>query len=457
MKKTISVLLAVIMTVFCMIPAFAAADSDFVPVIRFIASSDTHIEDDNDVNAIRIGKMINIGYSFADEDANYNRLDAVLIAGDLTNDGTKTEFDKFWNAVSGSMRDGTRFLGVVAKSHDGFGMTRKKMRNYYESLTGNTSDFHVVINGYHFIGVSVSKNDLLHYDAKQLTWLKKQLDEAVAEDPNKPVFVMHHEHVRNTVYGSSTYDGWGVGYFTAILNQYPQVVDFSGHSHYPLNDPRSIWQGKFTTIGTGAIRYSEFTVDETRTYHPDDAYDTATCWIVELDAANRIRLRGMDVNEGKQLCEYVIENPADPSNRDYTPAARKTASKAPAFDEDAKITVTSANGGCTVSVPNALSTDGMPIVLYRAYAKNSRGITVAKSWTLPKYYRAVEQNEIPLTLEGLGEGEYTVYVVAENAYGKQSQPIKTAVTVEGKDAFASFFVRIGLFIKRVANFIIGLF
>lgn len=459
MKKLISVLLAVIiiMTVFCTTPAFAASDSDFIPIIRFIASSDTHIQDDNDTNALRIEKMLEIGYTLAEEDENYNKLDAVLIAGDLTNDGTKSEFDKFWNAVSNSMHDGTRFLGVVAKSHDGFGMSRKKMRNYYEALTGNTPDFHTVINGYHFIGVSVSEKKSKHYDSKQLEWLKNELDEAVAQDPDKPIFVMHHEHVINTVYGSSDFDGWGVKYFTEILNQYPQVVDFSGHSHYPLNDPRSIWQGQYTAIGTGAIRYSEFTVDDTRVYHPDDSYDTATCWIVELDAANRIRLRGMDVNEAKLLCEYIIENPADPANRDYTPDVRKDASDSPVFAEDAAITVTSSNGECTISVPAAISTDGMPIVLYRAYAQNSRGSTVEETWTLPQYYRAIEQNEISLTLEALGEGEYTVFVVAENAYGKQSQPIKTTVTVEGKSAFATFFDRIGLFFKRAWNFIKSLF
>ena len=104
------------------------------------------------------------------------------------------------------------------------------------------------------------------------------------------MFVTHHEHNIETVYGSSVYDGWGVPYFKAILNQYPQVVDFSGHSHFPLNDPRSVWQGKFTAIGTGAIYYSEFTVEGLRSYHPADSEQTATCWIVELNDKGDLHL-----------------------------------------------------------------------------------------------------------------------------------------------------------------------
>lgn len=457
MKKIIAVLLAALIAIFCVIPAFAAEKADFVPVLRFIASSDTHIQDDNDTNALRIEKMLNMAYDIADEDEKYNGLDALLIAGDLTNDGTKSEFDKFWNAVSSSMRAGTQFLGVVAKNHDGYEMSRTEMRSYYETLTGNTADFHTVINGYHFIGVSVSEKKSSRYDKEQQAWLKEQLDEAVKDDANKPIFVIHHEHVKNTVYGSSSFDGWGVKHFSDILKEYPQVVDFSGHSHYPLNDPRSIWQGGFTAVGTGAIHYAEFTVGKQRKYHPDDRFETATCWIVEVDAENRIRLRGMDINEGIALCEYILENPADPNNRDYTPEKREAEAKPPVFADNANITVTSESGKCTVTVSAADSTDGMPVVLYRAYAKNSRGSTAVKAWTLSEYYRAIEQDEITITLEGLSSGEYTFSVIAENAYGGQSEPIETTVRVEGKGAVASFFTRLKTAFNSAVQFIIALF
>ncbi len=459
MKKTFSLLLAALMLFCCAVPAFAAADDAqaFVPTFRFVAASDTHVRDDDDTNVQRIEKMMRMAYDVAEADPTYTGLDALLIAGDLTNDGTKTEFDKFWNAVDGSLRDGTRFLGVVAKNHDGYEMKRAELRGNYKNLTGNDADFHVVIGGYHFIGVSASSKDGIHYDAGQIRWLKAQLDAAVAEDPAKPVFVTHHEHVRGTVYGSSLYDGWGVTYFTSVLNKYPQVVDFSGHSHYPLNDPRSVWQGKFTAVGTGAIYYSEFTVDATRTYHPADSGATATCWIVELDAENNVRLRGYDINEAKLLCGLVLKNPADPANREYTPAKRRAAARAPVFDADAALFIEEDFGGCRVAVPAAKSADGMPVVLYRYTVKDGRGVTVAKDWVMPSYYRAVQQDTVTLTLEDLPAGEYEICVLPENAYGMQSAPLQAFVSVKGETGVRGFIARIALWFRNLKTFFTKLF
>ncbi|MBR0510338.1 MAG: metallophosphoesterase [Clostridia bacterium] len=458
-KKLTALCLALVfcLPVWAVNTAAADADDAFVPVLRFVAASDTHVKDDSDVTAERIGKMMALAYADAQSCDAYPGIDALLIAGDLTNDGTKTEFDKFWAAVDGALKDDTQFLGVVAKNHDGYKMNRKELRQYYTSLTGNDADFHVVIGGYHFIGVSASPNDTMHYDLKQLNWLKQQLDAAVADDPDKPVFVTHHEHVRGTVYGSSQFDGWGVPYFTSILNRYPQVVDFSGHSHFPLNDPRSVWQGKFTAIGTGAIYYAEFTIDRTRSYDPPGCTDVATCWIVELDANNRLRLRGMDVNANECLCEYVLDNPADPANREYTPAKREAAAKAPAFTEGSELEVLPTADGCIVTAPAAKSLDGMPVVLYRAFAKDSHGCTAAKTWTLPLYYTAGEVTEAELTLEGLTPGDYTVTVVAENAYGMQSEALSADLTVDGEANAASFFARIAYLFRQLIDLIKGLF
>ncbi len=114
-------------------------------------------------------------------------------------------------------------------------------------------------------------------------------------------------------------------------------------------------------------------------------------------------------------------------------------------------------GTCKVISPPAQSTDGMPVVMYRAYAKDSSGITVAKFWALPKYYTAEEQTEIELRLEGLGKGEHTVYVVAENACGMQSESISTTVTVDGENAFVIFFIRIGMWFNNLINKIKALF
>ena len=182
MKKIVCIFLSLLLLCPTALAAFAADDGagTFVPVMRFVAASDTHVLENSDQNEQRIGKMMELAYAVAQADPVYNKVDALLLAGDLTNDGTQTEFEKFWNAVSGSLQGDTRFLGVVAKNHDGWTMNRAEMRATYTSLSGNDADFHAVVNGYHFIGVSASSKDGVHYDLGQLTWLKQQLDAAVA-------------------------------------------------------------------------------------------------------------------------------------------------------------------------------------------------------------------------------------------------------------------------------------
>ena len=73
-------------------------------------------------------------------------------------------------------------------------------------------------------------------------------------DPLKPFFYVQHPHPRDTVYGL---DAWGVddGTSTKLLSAFPQAVAFSGHSHEPLTNERSLWRGAFTSVATGSLRY----------------------------------------------------------------------------------------------------------------------------------------------------------------------------------------------------------
>ena len=395
---------------------------EFTPVLRFFAASDSHVGAMGDTQSLRMQKALKMAYAMADSDEEYNKLDAALFAGDLTDNGREDQFLGFTVAAKSVLREETELLAVIARSHDSSTLD-KGAHAYFSGVTGEDTDIHKVINGYHFIGLSVSKTEGEHYSEYQREWLDEQLAAATAEDPTKPVFVFQHEHISNTVYGSSDFEGWGMDYFRAVLNKYPQVVNFSGHSHYPLNDPRSIWQGEFTAVGTGALYYAEFTVDDVRTYHPDGNHNVVTFWVVEVDANNRIRLRGIDMNAGEVIIEYILDNPADPANREYTPAKQAAKSAAPVFEDDADITLKVRSGKYTVEVDEAKSADGMPIVLYRAFAYSADGTLLAKTWTMPEYYIVDGEDEIVLDL-GKIEGDVAkIEVVAETAYGVQSAPI----------------------------------
>jgi len=82
-------------------------------------------------------------------------------------------------------------------------------------------------------------------------WFKAN---AAKIDTGKPFFYFQHPHPRNTVYGPWA---WGAdnGQSVRALSPYANAVAFSGHSHAPLTDERSVWRGAFTSVGTASLSY----------------------------------------------------------------------------------------------------------------------------------------------------------------------------------------------------------
>ncbi len=270
------------------------------------------------------------------------------------------------------------------------------------------------------------------FRSAQLQWFDEQLADAVADDPDKPIFVSHHEHVLNTVYGSREDLGerWGTPEFYDILAKYPQVVDFSGHSHYPLNDPRSIWQGDFTALGTSTLYYYEFTVDNVKTYHPKNNKNASQYWLVEVDAANRVRLRGYDLIGEAFVCEYIIDTPADKNTFAYTPEKMQASSSPPAFESDAKAKLKNIADSISLDLPAAKSTDGKIIFLYRVYVFDESENQVGNFWELSGYYFTPPPSKVNVNIGKLPKGNYTYKAHAENAYGMQSAPLIGSFSVK---------------------------
>ena len=402
---------------------------DFTPVFRFAICSDAHIEGVGSPGYERLKKAIDFSLAFAQKDDKYSKLDNFFIAGDITNKGTQAEFASFKEIYDEAKIKGLNMLCTVAKGHDSITMKKKSLA-HYKSLTGQETDFHRVIGGYHFIGLSTCKSlPHKHYSPLQKLWLKKQLKNAVADTPNKPVFLIHHEHVKNTVYGSSDFDGWGNRFFNGVFDKYPNVVDFSGHSHYPVNDPRSIWQGDFTALGTGSLKYTELTVDDERKVHPPTCEICSNFLIVEADKESNLHIIGIDILAEEILCEYYLKNPADKNNRYYTPEKQLLRSNAPEFSDDAEITVTHTEGIYSAEYPKAESTDGAPVFIYRAYVYGKNGKLAAQGKTLPSYYLYKSEDILSTELGKLSKGKYLLRIYAETAYGVQSKCIEKNIEI----------------------------
>ena len=397
-------------------------DAAFIPTLRFAVCSDLHIKEADDVHVQRLRQLMQTVYAVAQEDPFYKNVDAFLFAGDLTDHGLPPQFRAYWDTVQRELQSGTQVLACIPRYHDNWEKGRNAEKTglrHFREITGLSTDTHLTLGGYHFIAISTCEKKARYYSRKQKRWLGRALREAAKEAPGKPIFVMQHEHVRGTVYGSSTFDGWGLTCFSKLFARYPQIVHFSGHSHYPLNDPRSVVQKDFTTIGTGALSYAEFTVENERCVHPEKANTMSQGWIVEADDRGRLRLRGFDFLSGEQQCKYTLAPPYDKTHFTLTEEKQNAKSSPPRFADGAALQTEQTGEELRVTVPAAESTDGFPVFLYRAELSDKDGKALASAYTIHEYWFVHDKPFYTVTLP-LQSGAARVRVWAENAYGMAS-------------------------------------
>jgi len=349
----------------------------------------------------------------------------VLLAGDIVNNGADEEYDELNRVVRENLRDGTQFITIMGNHEFRVGGHEGYLRNM-----GGTLDKHVVIKGFHIIGMSPDPDGTKH-SLKQLFWLHEQLREAKQDDPEKPIFTMQHGHIWNTVYVSRSWFTHTSVFLNAIYAQYPQVIDFSGHSHGPVNNPLSIWQSGYTLVGTGTLNYLEMEDDIGDNTVPEGSENAAQYYIVEVDANNRTRLLPFNIltndffktptqtdDPDKQLV-YFVEKPSDRSTHAYTAARKKTNGK-PWFDEDASVRVSGITD-TAVTVTFDQAKDNVCVYGYRITVRDAahpRKAVLTKEVYSEYYFKPMPQT-LSCTLEELEAGHtYTVQVVPLNVWNQ---------------------------------------
>ena len=202
----------------------------------------------------------------------------------------------------------------------------------------------------------------------------------------------------------------------AVLSKYPQVVDFSGHSHYNSADPRSIWQGSFTAVGdgglTGLIGNNNYLDGNAGTTIPSSSY----C-IVEVDADGNVRIQVIDAYNRMAYpeCDYYLADVTERSNHYYSWNNLKSFDTAPAFPENAEITLAvNDEGEAVISFPDAkgyYDAQSYSVVVRRGLR------TVYAQTVLSDYVHAVDDGK-SVNIGALEKGSYTVSIVPTSPYSK---------------------------------------
>lgn len=399
-------------------------NENFKPIIRFAVVSDVHLKNEHSVEHDRLVKAINDAYKIAESHPEYKSLDAFVIDGDFADCGSEAQMQRAKQILDENLKESTKRILTIA-SHEFHGEGVEAGYEKLKRIHGSTGDTHEVINGFHFVAVSPAKGVCV--DEPKIAWVREKLTEAHKDDPQKPVFMFQHPHVSGTVYGSIN---WGEDELNVVYNDFPQIFVFSGHSHAPINDPRSIHQQHYTCLGTGTLSYFELDeFDKVCNTIPENSKDAAQMLIVEADAQNRVRIYPYDVLTGN-FFQYTwkIDVPSDPETYTYTDAKRYKEALPPYFKDGAKAEISDlTENSIKITFPQAVSDDqpfvnSYDIVLRR---KDNNIIESQKSiWSEYYFYNMPETRDI--TFDNLESNtEYMVKITAKGFFHNKSSNMLT--------------------------------
>lgn len=384
--------------------------------VSFAVISDVHIKSTASKEDAKFAKALN---TINEKSPN---LDAIVVAGDLTDHGYLTEEKRFMDIYNQNANLDAEKLFVMGNHDFWNGLSPELATKQFETVMGVKANTHKVLNGFHFIQVtSEGSSSNGAFNNGQLEWTKSQLEEANKEDPNKPIFVTVHEHISDTVYGS---DDWGYTALYDILKDYPQVVTFSGHSHYSIEDERSIHQKDFTSVGTSSLSYMELEQGKIQGSVPAGASDYSQGMIVNVDEDNKVTIERLDFHNDKEIKEPWVVTP-NKSEFIYTDE-RALNRMNPTFEDNDNVEITNI-GKNSASITFDQGNHSDFVHSYSVEVINKDLGTVERSFlAFSEFYKPVMPEKLTFNITGLKQDtNYIANVYAIESFGKESEtPLK---------------------------------
>ena len=422
-------------------------------------------------------------------------VDAVTISGDIADHGLVKELEavaKTWEAVfpGGKAPDGRHVEKLfVCGNHDWEGFRYKDsakktfgknfmahtLRNNY---AGNWEKimhepyapvWRKEVKGYTFVGAHWIADKCRGREEVGVPQAPKWYEENAATiDPSKPFFHLQHPPPKNTAHGPWLW-GHDDGRLTKTLSAFPNAVALTGHSHAPITSDRAVWQGAFTAIDVGSLKYTGFHYGEIPAIgRENDINEPKATKENPYRVMNRINSR--DGHQGmiaKVFDDRIVFERWDfedlaplgpdwvvPLPKKNPPAfafePRAKASVAPEFPAGAALAVrmtTGKNRGgkdvpsreqpvLELTIPAANRKGGGRVFDYAIElvgadgAKEMRYVFDDGCHRSPKSKRALAPTVCSLAASRLAvSGEVKIRVVPRNSFGKEGAAISTAFTI----------------------------
>ena len=427
-------------------------DEDNIAV-SFGAISDTHINGTATMPAEKLVKALNqLKTLAAVKDA--DGIDAVVVAGDLTDTPSQTQsqtgyfkvlYERVFDPVSvpmlytvGNHDANPSYWWTSNTILQARVMSQALGDKYFQTdqSDGMREDYecrHNVVGGVHFLSITPTGTYPVTYPQASKDWLDSMLAKLTADNPESFIFVNTHPMIEGTTYGSllgtpagmaksdiwTSNDSWATRDLTDILKKYPQVVTFGGHLHFPLNDPRSVWQGDFTSFGTASVRYMAIEngkyedMKSATVMNDNEAFSQG--WLIQIDVNGNLRATPVDFYRSRVIgSPYEIPYPnTSKSHLQKYGSARIEANAAPDMTED----------NIRLVEGDKLEWDAASddeFVHHYTVKIRKDGLTYVNKKFLADFYLHPLPSEMKdkwsVSLEGLNDGDYTAEITAVDSW-----------------------------------------
>lgn len=298
------------------------------PLIRIGVLSDTQsMPDDNNHGQLFLKEAL--------ANLHKEQIDVLIYGGDIADTGNPYVYADYQEIIRNEFGNTPPEQILIMGNHDySNGLPPEEARKTFTRNIGQESpNVHKEIKGFTFIGLSPENGSMHGLYTSAGKFLAPLLEKAHREQPGKPIFIVTHQPPKDTVYGSDT---WGNSELTELFKNYPEIVNFSGHTHYSLEDERAIFQQDFTAIATQSLSYVELERGKTPGSHPACERDEGRYLIVDV-YPERMEIRRFDRNgeEIKPEARWVLPLPLAKKSFRYT-VERATHRRPPEFPKGAE-------------------------------------------------------------------------------------------------------------------------
>lgn len=433
------------------------------PALKFGLLSDIHVRNPNSGDREIVKKAF--AY-FRDRGA-----DAVVIAGDLTDEGIMGQAEilsQAWYEVfpGDRMPDGRKIEKVFIignHEHDAAKVRLKRILQkqakgdpFYEKGVPMAEDFAGNWEKlFHEQWSRQYEKDIRGFKFFASHWMEQDEMEDLGDfiEPRlagygreRPFFHVQHPHPYDTVRGSMIHGAWMGRNACNALAEHRNAVSFSGHSHTSLTDERTFWQGAFTAVGASTLRRVSVGGDEENANARKGAEGRMMPGMVNTTMGRQGQF--VEVYDDRivfERREFLWKEslgpdrviPWPPVRKPFEPECLKKSTPAPEFAAGARVEVSAPfdgklRGGAPmrqvkVSFPPAKK--GGRVYSYDIESVGGKGTTVKtylqdRLFLTPKHWP--KKNVFPFPADAVGE-DCTLRVYPKNCFGLRGAPIVPGV------------------------------